>query len=824
MTDALHEQAPGEGQPLPLPRAAARVGRPPRARDGHAAGDAAPTASRSSPRRSAPTPTRSLPRASTATTSRPPRCARFRERTGWAGAAGPAARSTSASRSRRGWPAARPTRAPRCGSRRASRASATTTCCARSPLGLGADVPAQVRPARYLATGAGEALRALPGAAAATASSSSAAASRCRRRTSSARPTGCGLAARRRRTLAERARGGRRPPRAGPARRPARQRPRARRPCRCCPERRRRARRRARRRRRARARLRLGPDRGRPVRDVDAARGGRGRPRRPRRRAGRRGAVARACGAEGGGVKPVWLVAAAALAAFLVVAPPQARADAPRRRRDRRRRAGGLRHAALVKLPNLEETLISIGETLGPWTYLLVGALAFLETGAFIGLIAPGETAMLLGGLVAGQGQINVVTLIGVVWACAVAGDLTSYFLGRRLGPRVPRPHGTQGPDHRSAPAPGRGVLRPARRQGDPHRPLRRPRARDRAVPRRARAGCRCGASCPTTSSAPACGARRSSCSATSSGRASRNVVDYAKKGALGPRRRSSSLVVGIVWLVRWLRRAENRREARDWLERQAERPALRPFATVLRPVRPRERGPGRGSSGTASTPGDLGLELTTLLAVGGGRGVRVHRAHRHARRRRCRRSATARRYDMAVRLEIDPLVTSRRSSRSSGHSPVVSVLVLGAIGVPALAARRSPTRSSLAVGLVLTVRARPHHQGGDRPPAAARPAREHGPARRIPSGHAAYAIAWVAVAVIAQPRAARPRVAVRDRHGRPWSWRSRSALTPGLPARALAQRRHGRRGPCGGDVLALCGLIALSSPTCATMAGAEPQ
>ena len=35
--------------------------------------------------------------------------------------------------------------------------------------------------------------------------------------------------------------------------------------------------------------------------------------------------------------------------------------------------------------------------------------MAFVETGAFIGLLAPGETAMLVGGLVAGQGEINVV-------------------------------------------------------------------------------------------------------------------------------------------------------------------------------------------------------------------------------------------------------------------------------------------------------------------------------------------------------------------------------------------------------------------------------
>jgi undecaprenyl-diphosphatase len=90
--------------------------------------------------------------------------------------------------------------------------------------------------------------------------------------------------------------------------------------------------------------------------------------------------------------------------------------------------------AGLVEPPDLEELLVDIGERLGKWTYLLVGALAFLETGAFIGLLVPGETAMILGGVVAGQGEIEVVTLIGIVWAAAVAGDCTSYYLGRRLG------------------------------------------------------------------------------------------------------------------------------------------------------------------------------------------------------------------------------------------------------------------------------------------------------------------------------------------------------------------------------------------------------
>ena len=132
-------------------------------------------------------------------------------------------------------------------------------------------------------------------------------------------------------------------------------------------------------------------------------------------------------------MKPTWLVIAAALAAFLVWR---------RRRLEPTLIAGGAIVAVgslvyglgVVHLPNLEKLLIDVGETLGSWTYVLVGALAFFETGAFIGLVAPGETAMLLGGLVAGQGQIDVVTMIAIAWAAAVAGDLTSFYFGRRLG------------------------------------------------------------------------------------------------------------------------------------------------------------------------------------------------------------------------------------------------------------------------------------------------------------------------------------------------------------------------------------------------------
>jgi CDP-diglyceride synthetase len=96
----------------------------------------------------------------------------------------------------------------------------------------------------------------------------------------------------------------------------------------------------------------------------------------------------------------------------------------------------------LVHPPSIESLIKDAGEKLGKWTYLLVGLMAFLETGAFVGLIAPGEFTILVGGVVAGQGRIDVMALIALVWACAVAGDVTSYFLGRRLGRGFMERHG----------------------------------------------------------------------------------------------------------------------------------------------------------------------------------------------------------------------------------------------------------------------------------------------------------------------------------------------------------------------------------------------
>ena len=155
-----------------------------------------------------------------------------------------------------------------------------------------------------------------------------------------------------------------------------------------------------------------------------------------------------------------------------------------------------------VKAPDVEGALTGLAESLGAWTYALVAALAFLETGAFVGLIAPGETAIVLGGVVAAEGEVSLPLIALAAWLAAALGDLASLRARAAAGPALPRRPRPEGRRHRAAARARRRLLRPPRRQGDPDRPLRRHRARGRAV-RGRRVGHRgCAGSCPTASPA----------------------------------------------------------------------------------------------------------------------------------------------------------------------------------------------------------------------------------------------------------------------------------------------------------------------------------
>ena len=186
---------------------------------------------------------------------------------------------------------------------------------------------------------------------------------------------------------------------------------------------------------------------------------------------------------------------------------------------------------------------------------------------------------MIAGGVIAGQGEIELLPLIGVVWTCAVLGDTTSFYIGRRLGRALPREARPAREDHARAARAGRGLLRPARRQDDPDRPLHRARPRAGAVHRRV-----------VRAHVPAlppvqhrrlrrCGPRSSASSATSSGARSTRSQHIVGQALFG----------FAVTVARDRRRGDGvpapRRDPAPGSTRIASHPLVKPLFVIGRPL-----------------------------------------------------------------------------------------------------------------------------------------------------------------------------------------------------------------------------------------------
>jgi membrane-associated protein len=71
----------------------------------------------------------------------------------------------------------------------------------------------------------------------------------------------------------------------------------------------------------------------------------------------------------------------------------------------------------------------------GPVVYLVIVATVFAEDALFFGFVLPGETAVIVGGVLARKGTVDLAWLTLAVVLAAIAGDSVGYKIGRRLGP-----------------------------------------------------------------------------------------------------------------------------------------------------------------------------------------------------------------------------------------------------------------------------------------------------------------------------------------------------------------------------------------------------
>ncbi|MBG0741691.1 DedA family protein [Paeniglutamicibacter antarcticus] len=68
---------------------------------------------------------------------------------------------------------------------------------------------------------------------------------------------------------------------------------------------------------------------------------------------------------------------------------------------------------------------------------VIVFALVFAEDAFFLGFVIPGETAAILGGVLASRGHIDLWSIMALVIAAAIIGDTVGYEVGRIFGTRI---------------------------------------------------------------------------------------------------------------------------------------------------------------------------------------------------------------------------------------------------------------------------------------------------------------------------------------------------------------------------------------------------
>jgi len=93
------------------------------------------------------------------------------------------------------------------------------------------------------------------------------------------------------------------------------------------------------------------------------------------------------------------------------------------------------------------EFLQRLGEHVGAWLYLIAGGLAFAEAAILVGMVLPGETALLVAGYFCHEGVLNVAVMLPLAIVAAITGDSVGYAFGRRFGPplRASKPGGWVG-------------------------------------------------------------------------------------------------------------------------------------------------------------------------------------------------------------------------------------------------------------------------------------------------------------------------------------------------------------------------------------------
>src|SRR5258708_2484955 len=96
----------------------------------------------------------------------------------------------------------------------------------------------------------------------------------------------------------------------------------------------------------------------------------------------------------------------------------------------------GVSHIVDVFL-HINVYLRAIVAAYGMWTYLILFAVIFCETGLVVTPILPGDSLLFAAGALSGSGILAIGILCPLLFCAALLGDTVNYWIGRAIGPKV---------------------------------------------------------------------------------------------------------------------------------------------------------------------------------------------------------------------------------------------------------------------------------------------------------------------------------------------------------------------------------------------------
>ncbi|HRI00445.1 MAG TPA: DedA family protein [Saprospiraceae bacterium] len=86
---------------------------------------------------------------------------------------------------------------------------------------------------------------------------------------------------------------------------------------------------------------------------------------------------------------------------------------------------------------HIDDHLVELTQQYGIYIYIILFLILFAETGLVITPFLPGDSLLFAAGALCASGNMNVVLLISICVAAAILGNITNFYIGKYVGPKL---------------------------------------------------------------------------------------------------------------------------------------------------------------------------------------------------------------------------------------------------------------------------------------------------------------------------------------------------------------------------------------------------